>query len=349
MVTATSQSSFGSFLQAVAQVGDNLTLRAGPAGLNETVASEGGFIVPPTWAGRVLEKVYDVGEILRRCDRIPPGKSDRVIAPYIHESSRAAGSRFGGMSVAWLADGAQVSASTPDIGLQTRKLNKVAGLVYVTNELLSDAPMLGAFIERVAALELGFVFESAIVSGTGAGTPLGVLNAPCKITATKATNQTAATVWGSNVISMMSRLWGPSWRRAVWLVNPSATEQLSRLTAPSDYTSASSGYTEGASLWDWRPSPTSGGWPTLCGRPAIPCEHCSAVGTEGDIVLVDLSQYAVSDKANDAWSMHIRFLYDESAYRFELRCDGAPTWASALTPTNGSTTLSPIVTLQTRE
>jgi HK97 family phage major capsid protein len=89
---------------------------------------------------------------------------------------------------------------------------------------------------------------------------------------------------------------------------------------------------------------------TLMGRPVIPVEYCATVGTEGDIILADLSQYLMIDKGgiNAASSMHVRFIYDEMAYRFIYRVDGQPIWNSALTPKNGSNTLSPFVTLATR-
>ena len=44
-------------------------------------------------------------------------------------------------------------------------------------------------------------------------------------------------------------------------------------------------------------------------------------------------------------SMHIRFDYDETAFRFVMRYDGQPSWKSALTPKRGSNTLSPFVVL----
>ena len=49
-----------------------------------------------------------------------------------------------------------------------------------------------------------------------------------------------------------------------------------------------------------------------------------------------------------AESVHVRFLYNEKTFRFMFPINGAPTWKSALTPANGSNTLSPFVSLATR-
>jgi HK97 family phage major capsid protein len=86
------------------------------------------------------------------------------------------------------------------------------------------------------------------------------------------------------------------------------------------------------------------------GRPVIPIEQCDTVGTRGDIILADMSQYLVADKGGvqSASSIHISFLLDETAFRFVYRVDGMPLWNAPLTPFLGANTLSPFVTLITR-
>ncbi len=51
-----------------------------------------------------------------------------------------------------------------------------------------------------------------------------------------------------------------------------------------------------------------------------------------------------------AMSIHVKFVYDESVFRFVLRVDGQPERASALTPYKGGAgaTLSHFVTLEAR-
>ena len=82
----------------------------------------------------------------------------------------------------------------------------------------------------------------------------------------------------------------------------------------------------------------------------IPGEYTQTLGTQGDILLVDLSQYLLVDKGGveAAQSMHVRFLNDEMTYRFIYRVDGQPIWNAALTPFKGTNTLSPYVTLDAR-
>jgi HK97 family phage major capsid protein len=356
MVTTNTWTNPGEFLTAVRHAGlpnrANVDPRlqtpsASAPGMRTDISSEGGFLVPPDFADTIVTKMYNTNEILRRCEDFgqPAGNEHHV--PYYNETSRADGSRFGGVRTYWVQEAGELTDSKPDLGLQKRKLKKVAGLCYVTDEMFEDAPRLAQNLENMSALELGFVFEENIVNGTGAGRPQGLLNADAKIEISKVTNQTAATVWGQNIIDMMARLWGPSQRSAVWLFNQELLDQLSVLTVDSTYGSAGSVQVE-SRLWNWDGNAYSGGWPTLAGRPAIPSEHCQAPGTEGDLILTDLSQYGIVAKPRTDISMHIRFLNNEGAFRFVLRCDGCSFWSSPLTPKYGTDTLSPIVTLETR-
>jgi HK97 family phage major capsid protein len=89
---------------------------------------------------------------------------------------------------------------------------------------------------------------------------------------------------------------------------------------------------------------------TMFGRPVIPTEFNKTLGTVGDIVLADFSQYLLVDKGSmqSASSVHVRFLYDEMVFKFTYRVDGQPIWRTALTPYQGTNTQSPFVALATR-
>jgi HK97 family phage major capsid protein len=98
-------------------------------------------------------------------------------------------------------------------------------------------------------------------------------------------------------------------------------------------------------VWSSDTSP----YPRLLGLPVIPTEHNAALGTVGDIVLGDFSQYRIVDQqAKMAVSFNPSFVADQVVFRATYRCDGKPKYASAITPANSTTTRSPFVTLATR-
>lgn len=312
-------------------------------GLNEAVASEGGFLVAPEVASGILMRAYEVGSVLSRVDKAIVGPNTNAMTYNgLQETSRANGSRFGGVTSYWGIEGGTLTGSKPTFQQVNLKANKVHALVYATDEVIADVVALEDLINKVAPLELSFRTEDAFFNGTGVGMPLGVLAAPALVTVAAEGGQTADTINAANVTKMWGRMWSRSKLNSVWFVNQDATPQLFLLN------SIATG--AGQPLFV-----APGGLPnapmgTLFGRPIVEVEYCQTVGDVGDIVLADMSQYKVIDKGNiqQAASMHVAFLTDEMAYRFTYRVDGKPVWNSALTPKNGSNTVSPFIALAAR-
>ena len=279
-----------------------------------------------------------------------PVSGNTLTIPVINETSRAAGSRVGGVRAYWVAEAGAITDSKPALAQIELKLKKVAAMGYVTEEMMADAPAAGAIMQQAFQDELAFEAEQSILRGTGAGQPLGILSAPCLVSVAIETNQTAATIWGPNIVKMWARMPATFRRNAVWLVNQDVETQLWGLAIEGRYGSVSTAadaiplfYPAGSLL-------NAGQYGSLMGRPVIPVEYCSTLGTVGDIVLADLSQYIVIDKGGvqTAESIHVRFAYDERTFRATYRIDGQPWHRSAITPANGSNTQSPFVALATR-
>jgi HK97 family phage major capsid protein len=320
---------YGEFLSAVMTAKTTGTFDrrlSASAGINSSIDTEGGFLIPEEFASPIFERLYSTGQILARVNRLPPPVGNTVNIPTIHENSRADGSRFGGAVARWVREGDPITSSKIGVGCVKHKLNKVSVLIYATAELFDDVPALVNLVQTAGNLELVHTIEKAVFSGTGAGQPLGLLNAPAKITVAAEENQTAQTITAGNIRSMARRLWGPCHANAVWLANESVVPQILAL-APGLYDTASR---------------------TLAGWPVLFSEHSRALGTEGDLILTDLSAYSMADKSTFAVSAHIEFVSDQYAYRLTVRVDGAPTWSGPLTPDNGDATLSPIITLSDR-
>ena len=324
-------------LERVVQPDPRLEHAAVATGLGGAIPSGGGFVVPVEHAAELHERVYATGALLRRVTRWPATK-EKFRIPLVDENSRAEGSRFGGVTMAFVAPGETITASKPKFA--EREMNKRAlkGLVYVTSELLADAPTLAATFTRLYSLEGAFVIEREIINGGGAVGPLGLLNAGCTIEVAKESGQAAATLVAANVVNMFARLWSPSKARAVWLVNQDISPQLYALTLATG--------TAVVPLFRW----SDAGEPLLMGRPVIEVEYCATLGTRGDIILADLSEYLLGDpeRTDVAFSGDLKFTTDEGAFRVTLRVDGHPAWSSPTTPLNGAATVSPFVTLATR-
>jgi len=342
---------FGEFLFAVktaAQperiVDKRLTILNAASGANEAVQSDGGFLVEKETVTELLKDTYETSVIAQKVRKWPIGAGKNGLkVNYIDESSRADGSRQGGVLAYWEGEADALTSSKPKYGQLELNLKKLTGLYYATDELLSDSVALEAAVREFFVEEFGFKLDDAIIRGTGAGMPLGILNSPALISVAKTASQTADTVTFNNVMDMWSRCRARNRQNAIWFINQEVEPQLQKMTIATGTYSGSTVYMP--------PTGISGlGYSTLFGRPVLPIEQAAALGDEGDIILMDPTEYLMIDKGGieGASSIHIRFLYDESVFRFIYRVDGQPRRKKALTPYKGANTLSPYITLAAR-
>ena len=342
---------FGEFLQAVKNVSMNPVMRAdeprlkweAALGAGEAGGADGGFLTTVDVAQGILERMYEVGQILGLVKHIPlSGTNNALELNAIDETSRATGSRFGGVQGYWTDEGGSVTATRPKFRKISLKLKKLAALGYATDELLGDAGALESVMNDAFAQELTFLAEDAIYEGTGGGQPLGILNAPATVSVAKETGQAAATILKENIDKMWSRMFARNRANGVWLVNQDVDTALESLSAVVGV----------GGVPVWLPAGGLAEAPNarLKGRPVIPVEYAATLGTVGDIVFWDPTQYVVIEKGGiqAASSMHVAFITDEMAFRVIYRIDGAPLWHSALTPFHGTSTLSPFISLATR-
>lgn len=310
-------------------------------GLGEGIAADGGFLIQPDFAAELLRRTYEIGAIVSRCRRIPvTGNALKINA--IAETARTTGNRWGGITGYWAAEAGTKTPTMPQLRQMNMELKKLVALCYATDELLQDAAALGALLQEGFAEEIAFLTEDAVVNGLGAGQPLGILASPCLVTVAKEAGQPAATILYQNIVKMWSRMWARSRANSVWFINQDIEPQLFQL--------ALSVGTGGAPAYMPANGLSQSPYGTLMGRPVVPVEYCATLGTVGDIILADFSQYLLIDKGpiQAAQSIHVRFVYDETAFRFTYRVDGQPAWNAPLMPYKGSNTLSPFVVLATR-
>jgi HK97 family phage major capsid protein len=317
------------------------------AGANETIASEGGFLVQEDFSTSLLNLVHETGGLINLVTNIPISSASNALKlPTIDETSRQRGSRWGGVRAYWLAEGEQKIDSKPKFAEISLGLNKLAALGYATDELLADSTALQAIMTQGFTEEIRFEVEDSIVNGNGVGKPLGFLNSGAVITVSKDSGQAAGTITFNNLVRMLDRLPVRSRRNAVWLVADSQVETaLYSLTLPGAF-----GYPIYLPPGQNNQTPGNQTLGTLLGRPVMPVEYLPALGTVGDICLVDLSEYIMIDKGGvqAAESMHVRFIYDEMTFRMVYRVDGKPAWRQPVTTANGAITKSPFIVLQSR-
>ncbi len=344
--------SFGEQLLAIvkssakgASIDDRLLKLQNSSGANESVPSEGGFLVQEDFSSELIKNVYTTGVLASKCRRVGISSgANGIKINGVDETSRATGARWGGVQGHWVEEGGTVTASKPKFRQIKLELKKLMAIYYSTEELIGDASAMEGILRQAFTEELAFLLDDAIYRGDGSGKPLGVLNSGCLVSQAAESGQTADTVIFENILNMWSRLLPRARAKAEWYINQELEPQL--------YSMSMAVGTGGVPVYMPAGGISGQQYGSLFGRPVVPIEHASKAGDVGDILLGDFGQYLLADKGGMqmASSMHILFLYDEMAFRIVYRVDGQTVRNSAVTPYKATSgrTLSDFVSLAAR-
>jgi len=328
---------------------ENATLRAaGTPALETGQDDEGGFLVPIEHRPGLLQHALELANFTSKMTEVPMARNTLTI-PTIDDTTHAGGAVHGGIIVYRTAEEAATTATKPKFGKVQLHLNKLMAVYYASEELLEDSPIsLEPLLAESFAQAFSWKSDNEAIWGTGAGEPLGVMSAAAKVSITAETAQTgddATTIVWENIIKMWARMPASSKRNAIWCINPDCIPAL--------YSMGISIGTAGTLAFMPGNQPAVGNAPqTLFSRPIIETEHCQTIGTTGDIILWDPTQFLHGVKAGRdlkfSSSVHVKFLEDQMTFKITYRNDHQPWWDSPLTPRYSSSTMAPIIVLGTR-
>lgn len=308
---------------------------------SEKVPSEGGFLVPEEFRSEIMMRALEKALVRPRAMVIPMNTS-RLSLPTVDETSQVS-SVFGGVVVYRTAEGEELVESSASFAALKMDASKQTALSHIPNELMRDVGAFGAFFDATMPQAFSFYEDLDFISGNGSGVPLGALHASNQalITVAAEAGQLANTIVWENCLKMYARLLPDSADNAIWVAGPDTFTELA--------TMALTVGTGGSAIWltDGTQRPVL----TLLGLPVVRSGKApAALGTQGDLSLVDFSQYAIGDyqQMTIDSSPHAKFTSDKTTLRGIARNDGRPTLLSALTPHNNSATLSAYIQLATR-
>ena len=308
---------------------------------------QGGYLVPTEFSQRLLKTSIEQGHVRPRASFVPMG-TNRIAVPAIHDATHAGGVYYGGMTLYKPGENEGKSRSKPALAQVGLTLHKITAFVWVTEELVADSPQsLDTLLTGIFSDCIGHYEDDRFINGTGVNQPLGAATAgnPSLIAEPR---MVAGRIRGADIMRMAQRLYPGCWANAIWMISQSALFDV----VGASFEPAGGAVTDRTPLFVSSGTIGNGGVGTILGRPCIVSEKCRALGTAGDIFLVDWSQYLVGGKTAGGapvveWSMHLYFDYDEHDFRAVLRSDGQPWWQQTVTPTYGPETLSPFVVLDT--
>lgn len=304
-----------------------------------TVPADGGFLIPETLRSELLRVALEKALVRGRA-RVVPMETLTVPFPMIDATSNAS-NIYGGVTAYWTEEAASLTDSSPTFGRVKLEAKKLTAYSEIPNELFADSIIsLEMFINEIFPEAIAWFEDLAFIGGSGVGEPLGFLNASATVEVAKESGQTAGSIVWENIVKMYARMLPSSLDSAVWVCHIDTFPELA--------TMALSVGTGGSAIW--LNNGVQGPPMTILGRPVVFTEKVNSVGTAGDINFVDFSYYLIGDRQaiQADTSPHYRFQNDQTTVRFIERVDGRPWIQSAITPNQGSNTLSPFVRLETR-
>lgn len=305
---------------------------------NEGIDSEGGFLVPPQFLTELKRTEIENSIVEPRATVIPMSSSSIKINALVDEDHSS--NLYGGVTLYRPEEGGEKTLSKPTFRQVELNPHKLTGLVACSDELIQDSPIsIGPLMTALFGSAMSWQKDYDFLQGTGVGQPRGVLNSAALISITAEAGQIASTIVIDNVLKMLARLHPRSLSNAVWLYNPTCLVQLCKLSLPVG--------TGGSAVFMPPGGVSQSPYATLFGRPMIPTEKLPALGSAGQLLLADFSQYLVGLRGSSpevASSIHLYFAYDKTAFRFVSRYDGQTWWRTTLTPKNGDS-LSPFLKL----
>jgi len=311
---------------------------AGPSqgkDLVEAIGASGGFLVPTEYLAELQAAQAEMGIVRGRATVIPMRRR-QIDIPVLDQTGTTSGVPhwFGGMAFYWGEEATEKTESDPSFRKIALVAHKLYGYTRAGDELLDDSAIsLEAFLSGPMGMVGGVAWHEdyAFIQGTGAGQPLGVINAGATINVARAA---AGAIGYADLANMMENFL-PS-GRGVWVITQSAMADLIQLSGPA-----------GNASYVWQPNARDGVPGYLLGFPVIWSEKCPRIGTAGDVILADWLYYLIGDRqATTVESTKFdRWRWDETSWRVVHRVDGQPWLSAPLTYQDGTTQVSPFVIL----
>lgn len=302
-----------------------------------SVGADGGFLVPDQFRAEVFRVMGQESIVRPRATVLPAGDppDGDLTIPALDQTGAAPDSVYGGVTMSWIAEGALKPETDANFREITLRPQELGGHVVVTDKIMRNSAALGAMLASLLPSALAAYEDRAFTSGDGVGKPLGYINSGAAYTHTRDAN---SSVSYSDAVQMLSRmLVGDG--EPVWIANKSLLPILMQIQD-------NSGGSPGVGSYVWQQSLVPGQPSTFLGYPVIWSQRAPALGSKGDLSLVDLKYYLVKEGSGPiiAASEHAYFTRNKTAIKIFSNVDGQP-WLTAPFSGEDGRQYSPFVVL----
>lgn len=302
--------------------------------LVESIGASGGFLVPTEMPNQFLQWT-DTGDSMLVESRatVIPMTRRAIQIPALNQGGTTAGQPhwWGGVLAKWTEETGTKTETEPTFRQIELVAHKLVCYTEASDELLEDSAVsLEALLNSMFSGVTKWERQNAFINGSGAGQPLGVINAP----ATIALNPAAANALSVNDLARMLESFQGT--NPVWFFSRRWMAELLQLNGPA-----------GNPSYVFMPSARDGYPASLLGYPLFFVEQMPGPGSLGSVGLFDWSKYLVGNrKAITIDTTKIfKFQNDITSWRCVSRVDGQPWLNLPFTWSDGTTQTSPFVIL----
>ena len=323
-------------LNAIKAMGSAFVEYENPDGtkvLGDQSGGEGGFLVPTQWLPDLI-RIDPETEIVWPTGDVIPMSSRSVQVPGIATTGSTTGRTncFGGAFFQWTETGTTKHETDIDFTQIELVAHEISGYIDVKDALLQDSAIsLDPLIRGIFRDGLMYYTDESFLDGTGVGQPQGIISAPGTLVLAR---DTANSIVYEDVKTMFMHFMSQARGGAFWTINQFCMAEIMDMT-------------DTAGNLIWQPNARESIPTMLLGLPIKWTEKTPALGSQGDIILMNPKWYYIGSRqgVSIATSEHIHFLQNRTVFRCCMRLDGQEKLPAPVFAKDGVNQVSPFVVL----
>jgi len=300
------------------------------------VGSKGGYALPDQFRPEIWQVQPQEAIVRPRATVLPAGDPPdaKLEMPALDQTSGS--NIYGGVTITHTGEAITMTETSAALRQMTLEPKEMSAYIVVTNKLLANWAAASAFISGQLRKAMIGQEDYDFMRGDGINKALGFINAPCAVTVARSASNTIAY---ADIYGMFARLkMGGS---PLWVASQTTIPQLVTIVDAGSH-----------AIWVGGGNITNGiaaAMPaTLFGIPIMFADRLPALGTKGDINLVDLSYYIIKDGSGPiaGVSTELLFLSNRTVFKIVWNVDAKPWLTEAIALEGSSTsTVSPFINL----
>ncbi len=301
--------------------------------LKSLSTGDAGILIPAQFSQNILMLNGEEEIVMPRATNIPAGNPPDTpfTIPYLQQGADGV---LGGIELNWTGEAKTVKdVKDPVIRDLTLEPKEVSGMATINNKTLQNWEASGSFVQNILRQAWVSGRDKKFLSGSGAGCPLGILNAPGAIEIPRNTSTAFKYI---DAVTMMSRMLPEALNGAIWTISITLLPDVATMKD------------EAGNLIFVQGNATTGIPATLLGLPIKWTGKTKTKGNKGDVVLSNFSYYLTKSGSGPyvAISEHVKFTSNQTVFKITANIDGQPWVKDKLTLEDGETTVSPYIILK---